>query len=148
VLFSTLAFSADMSDAGVMGVKGSGMRLLARDGPWIEIDPRVAPLAGELVFEKLAASCFFGTGLDTRLRALGVDTLVVTGCTTSGCVRATVVDASSHGFRTIVVEEAVGDRAVVPHFVSLFDMDAKYGDVVPADQATAYLRDPSAGSAA
>jgi maleamate amidohydrolase len=142
VFFSTLAFRPDMSDAGVMGVKGSGMRLLSREGPWIEIDPRVEPRDGEHVFEKLAASCFFGTDLVDRLRALDVDTLVVVGCTTSGCVRATVVDASSHGFRTIVVEEAVGDRAVVPHLVSLFDMDAKYGDVVGVDEVRMQLAVP------
>ena len=140
VLFSTLAFSADLSDAGMMAVKGSGMRLLDRNGPWVDIDERVAPRDDELVFEKRAASCFFGTDLVDRLRALDVDTVVVVGCTTSGCVRATVVDASSHGFRTIVVEEAVGDRAAVPHLVSLFDIDAKYGDVAGLEEVAAQLR--------
>jgi maleamate amidohydrolase len=146
IMFSTLAFSPDLRDAGTMAVKGSGMRLLDRNGPWVEIDPRVGPGRDDLVFEKVAASCFFGTDLLDRLRTLDVDTLIVTGCTTSGCVRATVVDSSSHGFRTIVVEEGVGDRALVPHVVSLFDMDAKYGDVVPAAEVNAYLSKTAAAS--
>ena len=88
---------------------------------------------------KKYASCFFGTDLAARLISRQVDTLIVTGCTTSGCVRATVVDACSYGFRTIVVEEAVGDRAELPHAASLFDIDAKYGDVVGLPEARSYL---------
>ena len=68
-----------------------------------------------------------------------MDTLIITGCTTSGCVRATAVDACSYGFHTIVVEEAVGDRAALPHAASLFDIDAEYGDVVTLDETVAYL---------
>ena len=71
---------------------------------------------------------------------LDVDTIIIVGCTTSGCVRASAVDACSYGFHTIVVEEAVGDRAALPHLASLFDIDAKYGDVVSLDDARAYLR--------
>jgi nicotinamidase-related amidase len=142
VMFSALAFNADLSDAGIMAVKGSGMRLLAREGPWAEIDPRVEPRPEEYVFDKVSASCFFRTDLGERLQELGVDTLVVTGCTTSGCVRATVVDASALGFKVIVAEEAVGDRAEVPHLVSLFDIDAKYGDVVGVADVCKHLSSP------
>jgi maleamate amidohydrolase len=90
---------------------------------------------------KKYASAFFGTPLAATLVARGVDTLMVTGCTTSGCVRATVVDAISHGFRPIIPQEAVGDRAQEPHEANLFDMDSKYGDVVPLSEALAYLED-------
>jgi maleamate amidohydrolase len=145
VLFSTLAFKPDLSDAGVMAVKGSQMELLSREGPWIAIDPRIGPLDGEVVFEKRSSSCFFDTDLLERLRTAEIDTLVVTGCTTSGCVRATVVDASAHGFHTVVVEEAVGDRTEVSHFSSLVDMDAKYGDVIDLATAVAYLGERGTG---
>lgn len=141
VLFSALAFSPDLSDAGAMRTKGSGMHLLARGGPWVDIDPRLTPVEGEAFFTKTAASCFFGTDLVARLTRQSIDTLIVTGCTTSGCVRATVVDASSYGLRTMVVEEAVGDRAMVPHFASLFDMDSKYADVIGLADTREYLRD-------
>src|ERR671934_282338 len=85
----------------------------------------------EPVWTKRASSAFFGTPLQTFLIAAGVDTLVVTGCVTSGCVRATVVDAVSWGYRVIVPEECVGDRAEGPHAWNLFDIDAKYADVEP-----------------
>jgi nicotinamidase-related amidase len=75
------------------------------------------------------------------LTALGVDTVVVTGCTTSGCIRATAVDACSHGYYTVVPESAVGDRAVEPHEANLFDINAKYGDVRPVEEAVDYLAD-------
>jgi len=90
---------------------------------------------------KKYASAFLGTPLASTLVARGVDTVVVTGCTTSGCVRATVVDALSYGFRPIIPEEAVGDRAQEPHDANLFDMDSKYGDVVPLSDALAYLQE-------
>lgn len=85
------------------------------------------------------ASCFFGTDLSARLESVQVDTLLVAGCTTSGCARATVVDSYSYDLHTIVVEEAVGDRAALPHLANLFDMDAKYADVVELADVLAYL---------
>ena len=88
------------------------------------------------------ASSFFGTALAATLTASGVDTVLITGCTTSGCVRASAVDSCQSGFNTIVVHEAVGDRAQGPHEANLFDMDAKYADVVSLDDALAYLAQP------
>ncbi|MFI6344323.1 isochorismatase family protein [Streptomyces sp. NPDC050560] len=99
----------------------------------------LTPRAGEFVAAKAAASPFHGTGLAAHLRALGVDTVIHTGCTTSGCVRAGVVDAAAHGLRGAVVEEAVFDRAELPHRLSLFDMDAKYADVISLAAAETYL---------
>ncbi len=98
-----------------------------------------APVAGEPIVAKDHPSAFFGTGLITHLVQLGVDTVILTGCTTSGCVRATAVDAFSHGFRVGVVSDAVYDRADIVHAVSLFDLASKYADVVDVDSADAYL---------
>jgi nicotinamidase-related amidase len=100
---------------------------------WCEIDERVRPAPDEPVYGKQAASAFFGTSLLTFLVSAGVDTVVVTGCVTSGCVRASVVDAISWGFRTIVPAECVGDRALGPHDSNIFDMDSKYADVEPLE---------------
>lgn len=108
----------------------------------------VAPLApqpGDLVIEKDKPSGFFGTALVSHLVELGVDTLVVTGGTTSGCVRATVVDGFSYNFRVVVPQEAVFDRAVVPHKANLFDLQAKYAQVQTTAQTLAYLREPQQG---
>lgn len=107
-----------------------------------DIITEVCPVPGDVVYGKTAASPFFGTDLAGELRRRGVDTVVHCGCTTSGCVRAGVVDAAAHGFRSAVVEEAVFDRAELPHVANLLDMDAKYADVVSCDVARAYLDRP------
>ena len=96
---------------------------------------------------KLFASGFFGTGLSSLLTAASVDTLIVTGATTSGCVRATTVDALQYGFRPVVPREAVGDRNPDAHEANLHDVDAKYGDVVSVDEALKYLEEVSAAHA-
>ncbi len=99
----------------------------------------VAPIDGELTIPKHHASAFFGTALASHLIDMRVDSLYVTGCTTSGCVRATVVDASSLGFRVVVPHQAVYDRSQVSHQVNLFDMAHKYADVLDTDEAIALL---------
>lgn len=98
------------------------------------------PAAGETVITKQYASAFFGTSLASTLTALGVDTLLLAGVSTSGCVRASAVDACQHGYIPLVVREAVGDRAAGPHDANLFDLQAKYAEVIGLDQAIAYLR--------
>lgn len=105
-----------------------------------EIVREIAPTESDVVVSKRYASCFFGTPLITYLRELDVDTLIVTGCTTSGCVRATAVDAFSYGFRVIVVEDGVYDRSAISHAVSLFDMDSKYGNVMASGDVIGYLK--------
>ena len=102
--------------------------------PWVEIDPRIAPDAGEAVLVKSFASAFFGTSLASMLAAAGCDSVVVTGASTSGCVRATAVDALQHGYRVIVPREAVGDRNPAAHEANLYDLDTKYADVVSLDE--------------
>jgi maleamate amidohydrolase len=93
------------------------------------------------VILKKYASAFFGTDLIARLNSRRVDTLLITGCTTSGCVRATAVDAVQNGVIPVVIREAVGDRAEAPHRQSLFDLEQKYADVVSVDEVLTYLSD-------
>ena len=107
-------------------------------------DPAV-PLESELVITKQYASAFFGTDLIAVLREKTVDTVILAGCSTSGCIRATAVDAVQHGFRTIVVKECVGDRHPAPHEASLFDIDSKYGDVVEKVEVLEYFTRRSFG---
>lgn len=97
------------------------------------------PAPGETVITKQYASAFFGTTLASTLTALGVDTVLLAGVSTSGCIRASTVDACQHGFIPLVVRDAVGDRAPGPHEANLFDLQAKYAEVVGLDEAKAYL---------
>ena len=107
---------------------------LAAGSPFTEIDPRLAPRPDEPVLNKLFASAFFGTPLQSLLAAHGCDSVIVTGASTSGCVRATAVDVLQHGYRLTVPREAVGDRNPAAHEQALYDIDAKYGDVVSLDE--------------
>jgi maleamate amidohydrolase len=97
----------------------------------VEIDPRIPPAAGELVITKKFSSAFFQTNLASLLVTEGIDTVILTGCSTSGCIRAAAVDGVSYGYHVIIPQECVSDRAEGPHYASLFDINAKYGDVVP-----------------
>jgi maleamate amidohydrolase len=139
IIFSTVAYDSDLQEAGVWIDKVPSNSWLVEGSEWVELDSRLGRLPSEMLLVKKYASCFFGTDLASRLTSHGIDTLVIAGCTTSGCVRATAVDACSYGLRTIVVEEAVGDRAELPHLANLFDIDAKYGDVVSLDEALEYV---------
>ena len=103
------------------------------------IDERVAPQPGDLVLEKENASAFFGTHLAPYLIGHGVDTLFITGCSTSACIHATATDAKSYRFRPIVVRDCVGDRSAVAHEWTLFDIQARFADVVPLDEVLTYL---------
>ena len=139
VAYTTVAYHPDLSDGGTFVKKVPALELLVRGTPWTEVDDRIRPEPGEIVAEKQFASAFFGTDIDPRLKAFGVDTLVLTGCTTSGCVRASAIDSMQYGYHTIVVRDAVGDRAAGPHEANLFDIDAKYGDVIESGEVIAWL---------
>lgn len=140
VYFTTVAYSGDGGDGGVFLDKIPALRELRLDDPATsEFDPRIAPADGELVVPKKYASAFFGTTLASMLISRGVDTLILSGCSTSGCIRATAIDAVSHGYRVIVPEEAVADRAPGPHYANLFDINAKYGDVLPLVEVVEHL---------
>jgi nicotinamidase-related amidase len=128
--FTTVAYEESYGDAGQFIEKVPALRELRLGTDAVEVDDRLAPEGDERVVLKKYASAFFGTDLETELTTHRVDTLVLAGVTTSGCIRATAVDSLQHGYRTIVPADAVGDRAEGPHHANLFDIDAKYGDVV------------------
>lgn len=129
----------DAADLGAWVKKIPTLTVLAGGSEWVEIDDRLAMAEADYLLDKKQASAFHETELESMLSTWGVDTVIVAGCTTSGCVRASVVDACSHGYRTIVPEESVGDRAVDPHEANLFDMHSKYGDVRPVQEVVDYL---------
>lgn len=137
--FTTVAYEESYGDAGVFIEKVPALRELRLGTEAVEVDDRVAPEGDERVILKKYASAFFGTDLAAELTTDGVDTLVIAGVTTSGCVRATAVDSLQHGYRTIVPADAVGDREQEPHEANLYDIDTKYGDVVATDDVLAHL---------
>lgn len=145
IAFTTTIYGPDLREGGLFVRKVPALGVLRRGSWTVELDPRLGRLPGETLIEKRYASAFFGTALAPELTVLGVDTLVVCGATTSGCVRATVVDALQHGFRPIVPRECVGDRAHAAHEANLADIAAKYGDVLPL--ATVLERLPGPGAA-
>ena len=140
VAYSRAVFADDGSDAGVFGMKVPGLKRLTNDADISQVVPELAPEPGEYVVCKTGPSAFFGTSLPTWLMAQGVDSVVVTGATTSGCVRASVVDSISYSYRTVVVTDCCGDRALEPHEANLFDMGQKYADLLTADEAIAAVR--------
>ncbi|RZT84280.1 nicotinamidase-related amidase [Pseudonocardia sediminis] len=141
VVYTTIGYTpAEMDTVGWLH-KAPGMRALKADSPAVDIDPRLPRTDADHVVMKKGASAFFGTGLATTLASVGADTVIVCGATTSGCVRATVVDALQSGYPVLVPRECVGDRAQGPHEANLFDIQAKYGDVISLDDALAYLKE-------
>lgn len=140
-IFYTVVYyeEQDLRDAGVWALKQKGVITLRAGTPAVELDPRLGRREGEPVILKKYASAFFGTDLIARLNARRIDTLLITGCTTSGCVRATAVDALQYGLRAMIVREAVGDRAEAAHRQSLFDLEQKYGDVLGVDEVVSHL---------
>jgi maleamate amidohydrolase len=142
VVYTTVAYDEEARRTAAAFIdKVPALLKLEAGSRWVEIDPRIAPLPGEPVLTKLFASAFFGTELQGLLAAAGCDTLVVTGASTSGCVRATAVDALQHGYRPVVPREAVGDRNPEAHVANLYDIDAKYGDVVSLEEALGRLEE-------
>ncbi|WP_407525909.1 isochorismatase family protein [Methylobacterium oryzisoli] len=139
VHLSTIAYDDPSTQSGVWRDKITGLDALILGSEGVDQDPRLRRAPSDRILVKRFASCFFGTTLADDLRAGGVDTLIIAGCTTSGCVRASAVDACSHGFRTIVAREATADRLQDAHAQSLIDIDLKYGDVMPVDDIVAYL---------
>jgi maleamate amidohydrolase len=140
VIFSSVSYSdPNLRDAGIWALKQKGTASLMASGDGPELDPRLHFRPGDAILMKKYASCFYGTDLVSRLLAGRADTLIITGCTTSGCVRASAVDACQIGFRPMVVREAVGDRSAAAHDQSLFDLNAKYADVVSLEATLHYL---------
>jgi maleamate amidohydrolase len=135
ILFTRVAYSHDLTDAGLFIRKCPSLKYAIEGTENVEIDARLQRRATEPLITKKLASAFHGTNLANTLHEIGVDTLIIAGCTTSGCVRASVVDALQHGLRAIVPRQCVADIAPEPHMWSLFDIDSKYGDVTTATEA-------------
>ena len=140
VIFSRVVYREGGADGGVFYRKVPALEVFVQGSPLGAWPEGFEPAEGEHVISKQYPSAFFGTSLGARLAADGIDTLIIAGLTTSGCVRATCVDAVSHGFIPIVVADACGDRHPAPHEANLFDMNAKYADVVDEAAVIDYLK--------
>jgi maleamate amidohydrolase len=140
IIFTIINIDASNGyDAGLWVKKAPSLSKLTKNKELLEIDTRLMSKPEDTIVFKKYPSAFFATNLSTTLTMMDIDTLIITGCTTSGCVRATVVDAMSHGFIPIIPITAVGDRAREPHESSLFDINSKYGDVLPTKDIINYL---------
>ena len=129
VVLTTVIYRSD-DEATVFRARVPALNLLTPDSEWVQFDPRLPLQDTDLQLEKRHASSFHGTNLDEWLKARGVDSVVVTGLTTSGCVRATAVDGLQNNYKVLVPREACGDRDPEAHNANLYDMNAKYADVV------------------
>jgi len=138
VYFTTVVYHHE-DHAPVFRRRIDALNVLTPDSEWVKVDERLDLRSGDVLIEKQWASAFHKTDLDHRLRARGVDSLVVTGLTTSGCVRATAVDGLQYDYPVVVPREAVGDRNSDAHEANLFDLHAKYADVQSVDEVIASL---------
>jgi maleamate amidohydrolase len=139
VIHTTASYQTSTFINGGVWIKKAPVLKILAEKPYSEFCEGVEPLQNELVVTKQYASAFFGTSLSSTLTAAKIDTVIVTGCSTSGCIRATSVDGAQYGFHVIVPRECVGDRHSAPHEANLFDIDSKYGDVVALNQVIEYL---------
>ena len=148
VAYTRVVYADDGSDAGVFTLKAPALTQLTEDAFGSQIVEQLEPREGEYIVRKTQPSAFFGTSLTGWLVGRGVDTVIVTGCTTSGCVRASVIDSMSYNFRTVVASDCVGDRAIGPHDANLFDMEQKYADLMTSSEIVAVLYERMPGEAA
>jgi maleamate amidohydrolase len=139
VAFSRVVYGEDGRDDCAFVRKVPALATLTETAPASQIVPQLTPLPDEAILRKTQPSAFFGTGYAELLRRQHVDTIIVAGCTTSGCVRATVVDAMSHDFRTILARDCVGDRSLAAHEANLFDIEQKYADLMHAAEIIAAI---------
>lgn len=139
VIYTKVLYHPSGADGGIFVQKVPVLRTMIPGEPLAEIVPELPPTENDVILVKQYASAFFGTSLAAMLTAQGVDTIILTGCSTSGCVRATAVDGMQYGFRVIVPRECVGDRHPAPHEANLFDIHSKYGDVVSKGEVLEYF---------
>ena len=140
IIYTNVVYHEDMSDAGVFYKKVKVLENMKRGSPMGAWPKGLETADEELVISKQYPSAFFGTSLASTLASKQIDSVIITGLTTSGCIRASCVDACSHGFIPIIVADACGDRDEAPHQANLFDMNAKYGDVVSESEIKDYLK--------
>lgn len=139
IIYTNVVYQPSLVDGGRFMQKTPLLEVFVAGSPMGAWPEGLEPNADELVISKQYPSAFFGTSLAATLTAMGVDSVILTGLSTSGCVRASCVDTSSHGFIPIVVADACGDRHKAPHEANLFDMNAKYADVVSETEVLAHL---------
>jgi maleamate amidohydrolase len=139
VVFTTIGYEPSLKDGGLWLQKVPSLGELQIGGRWVELDPRLEQRDDETIVLKKGASAFFGTNLPSILVSQGVDSVILCGATTSGCIRATAIDLLQYGYPTLVPRECVADRAQAPHEANLFDINAKYADVVPLDDVLEYV---------
>ena len=141
VAFTRVVYADDGSDAGVFTLKAPTLKQLTETAFGSQIVDELTPWDGEYIVRKTQPSAFFGTNLTAWLVSKGVDTVITTGCTTSGCIRASVTDSMSYNFKTVVATDCVGDRALGPHEANLFDMQQKYADLMTSAEIIAVLNE-------
>ena len=139
VLYTQVLYHPSGADGGLFFKKVPSLKLFVKGEPLGEIDPRIPMQPDDILITKQYPSCFFGTSLGTTLKTMDIDTVVLIGCSTSGCVRATAVDGIQHGYKVIVPRECAGDRHDGPHDAALFDIQAKYGDVLPTSDVIGWF---------
>ncbi len=139
VLYTKVLYNKNFRDGGIFIQKVPVLKTMVDGEPLAEIVPQLTPIESDIIIVKQYASAFFGTSLAATLTSLGVDTILLTGCSTSGCIRASAVDGMQYGFRVIVPRECVADRHPGPHEANLFDINSKYGDVVGKAEVMEYL---------
>tara|TARA_Y100001970_G_scaffold294368_1_gene451839 strand:+ start:23380 stop:24003 length:624 start_codon:yes stop_codon:yes gene_type:complete len=140
IAHTRVVFADDGSDLNLMYKKVPSLKTLTENSKESQIVPELTPNNGEIIVRKRVPSAFFGTDLAPQLTLLGVDTIMITGCTTSGCVRASALDAMCWGFIPIVITDGCGDRAIGPHEANLFDLGQKYVDLMTASEAMEKIR--------
>lgn len=145
VFFTTVVYR-DASQARVFRQRVPALNVLEPDSEWVKIDSRVAPVDGETIIEKQWASGFFKTDLQQALKLAAADSIVIGGLSTSGCVRATAVDGLQNDYRVVVAREAVGDRNLAAHESNLFDLQAKYVDVLALKDVIENIKQLPAGT--
>lgn len=141
VFFFVIAFHDPLLDGKLLTEKVPALAQFIIGSDKVRVDPRIPPDPKEPVLIKKHFSCFHGTPLASTLHGLGIDTVIITGCITSSCIRATAIDAIQYGFRPIIPRECVGDRSPIPHMVNLLDIHARCGDVLPLKRVIEYLQE-------
>mgnify|MGYP000924606062 FL=1 len=140
MIYTKVLYNKNFKDGGIFIQKVPVLKKMVEGELLAEIVPQLPPAESDIIIVKQYASAFFGTSLAATLTSMGIDTLILTGCSTSGCIRASAVDGMQYGFRVIVPRECVGDRHPGPHEANLFDINSKYGDVVSKDEVMEYLK--------
>jgi maleamate amidohydrolase len=140
VIFTTVEFTTSDLQSNLLYLKTPRIETLLQGSSWTEVDRRLPKLEQDIVISKKYGSAFFATSLAAQLQVLKIDTLLISGCVTSACVRASAVDAVQNGFRPIVIRETVGDRSILAHEANLMDIEQRYGDVISLQEALQYIQ--------